>query len=77
MPQRENEARVGRALELCQGVFLRQHQGGTLPARGHDAVRGVDGAALECALCVESLTALLLHVNRNYKAHASIKLTGI
>ena len=40
-------------------------------------LRGVDGGALENARYVEQLTALLLNVNRIYKAQSSIKLVGL
>lgn len=40
-------------------------------------VRAVDGGALENARYVEEFTALLLNINRIYKAHASIKIVGI
>jgi NADPH-dependent F420 reductase len=40
-------------------------------------VRAVDGGALDNARYVEDLTALLLNINRIYKAHSSIKIVGI
>ena len=40
-------------------------------------LRAVDGGTLENARYVEQLTALLLNVNRIYKAQSSIKLVGI
>ena len=40
-------------------------------------LRGLDGGGLENARYVEQLTALLLSVNRIYKAHSSIKLVGL
>ncbi|MBI2935541.1 MAG: NADPH-dependent F420 reductase [Chloroflexi bacterium] len=40
-------------------------------------VRAVDGNGLACAKYVEELTALLLNINRVYKAHSSIKIVGI
>lgn len=40
-------------------------------------VRAVDGGPLENARYVEEFTALLLNINRIYKAHASIKIVGI
>ena len=42
-----------------------------------DDLRAVDGGALENARYVEQLTALLLNVNRIYKAQSSIKLVGL
>lgn len=39
--------------------------------------RAIDGGGLVNARYAEDLTALLLNVNRIYRAHASIRLTGI
>ena len=39
--------------------------------------RGVDGGGLENARYCEDLTALLLNINRIYKAHSMIKIVGI
>lgn len=40
-------------------------------------VRAVDGGGLRNAAYVEQITALLLNINRIYKAHSAIKITGI
>ena len=40
-------------------------------------VRAVDGGGLENARYVEDFTALLLNINRIYKAHSTIKIGGI
>ena len=40
-------------------------------------VRPLNGGPLENSRYVEELTALLLNLNRTYKAHTSIKVTGI
>lgn len=40
-------------------------------------VRAVDGGGLANARYVEDLTALLLNINRIYKAHSMIKIVGI
>ena len=42
-----------------------------------EGVRAVDGGGLANARYVEDLTALLLNINRIYKAHSSIRITGI
>ena len=42
-----------------------------------DGVRGVDGGILANSKYVEQLTALLLNINKTYKSHSSIKITGI
>ena len=46
-------------------------------AEGIEGVRAVNGGGLANARYVEDLTALLLNINRNYKAHSSIRITGI
>lgn len=40
-------------------------------------VRALDGGGLAYSRYVEDLTALILALNRRYKAHASVKFTGI
>ena len=40
-------------------------------------VRAVNGGSLANSRYVEDLTALLLNINRTYKAHSSIRITGI
>ena len=40
-------------------------------------LRGVDVGGLSSALAVEALTAALVEVNRRYKTHASLRVTGI
>ena len=42
-----------------------------------NGVRAVDGGGLANARYVEDLTALLLNINRIYKAHSMIKIEGI
>ena len=42
-----------------------------------EGVRAVNGGGLANARYVEDLTALLLNINRIYKAHSSIRITGI
>ncbi len=42
-----------------------------------DGLRAVDGGALANARYVEQLTALLLNVNRVYRAQSSIRLVGL
>jgi NADPH-dependent F420 reductase len=46
-------------------------------AEGINGVRAVNGGGLENARYVEDFTALLLNINRIYKAHTSIKIVGI
>lgn len=41
------------------------------------ALRAVDGGGLDNATYVESFTALLLNINRRYKAHSAIRIVGI
>jgi NADPH-dependent F420 reductase len=40
-------------------------------------LRGVDAGGLASALAIEALTPALLEVNRRYKVHAAIRLTGL
>lgn len=40
-------------------------------------LRGIDAGGLGSALAIEALTAALIDVNRRYKTHAAIKLTGV
>ena len=42
-----------------------------------NAVRAVDGGGLQSSRYVEELTALLININRIYKAHSTIKIVGI
>lgn len=42
-----------------------------------EAVRAVDGGGLQNSKYVEELTALLININRIYKAHSTIKIVGI
>ena len=42
-----------------------------------EGVRGVDGGALANAQMVEAITVLLVSINRNYKARAGVRITGI
>ena len=42
-----------------------------------DRVRAVDGGGLENARYVEDFATLLLNINRIYKAHSAVKITGI
>lgn len=40
-------------------------------------LRGVESGGLSSALAIEALTPALLEVNRRYKTHAAIRLTGL
>lgn len=42
-----------------------------------EGLRAVDGGGLDNARYVEDLTALLLNINRIYRAHSAIKIAGI
>jgi 8-hydroxy-5-deazaflavin:NADPH oxidoreductase len=42
-----------------------------------DGLRGIDVGGLGSAMAVEALTAALVEVNRRYKVHASLRVTGI
>jgi len=40
-------------------------------------LRGVNGGPLACSRYVEGITALLVHVNRNYKTESHVKIVGV
>lgn len=40
-------------------------------------LRGIDAGGLGSALAIEAMTAALIEVNRRYKVHAAVKLTGL
>ena len=40
-------------------------------------LRGVDAGSLSSALAIEALTPALLEVNRRYKTHAALRITGL
>ena len=42
-----------------------------------DGVRAVDGGSLHNSRYVEQFTAMLININRIYKAHSTIKIVGI
>jgi 8-hydroxy-5-deazaflavin:NADPH oxidoreductase len=46
-------------------------------AAGIVSGRGVDCGPLEVARALEGMTAALVNVNRRYKAHAALRLTGL
>jgi predicted dinucleotide-binding enzyme len=44
---------------------------------GLPGLRGVDSGGLASALAIEALTPALLEVNRRYKTHAALRITGL
>jgi NADPH-dependent F420 reductase len=40
-------------------------------------LRGVDTGSLSSALAIEALTPALLEINRHYKVHAALRITGL
>jgi NADPH-dependent F420 reductase len=40
-------------------------------------LRGVDAGGLASALAIEALTPALLEINRRYKTHAAVRITGL
>jgi NADPH-dependent F420 reductase len=40
-------------------------------------LRGVDTGSLSSALAIEALTPALLEINRRYKVHAAVRITGL
>jgi 8-hydroxy-5-deazaflavin:NADPH oxidoreductase len=43
----------------------------------HLGARGIDAGPLENSRALEGMTSVILNVNKRYKAHAGIKLTGL
>jgi predicted dinucleotide-binding enzyme len=41
------------------------------------AGRAIDAGPLACARALEGITAVLVNVNRRYKAHAGLRVTGL
>ncbi len=58
----DDERAKSRVMELAESI---------------NAVRAVDGGGLQNSRYVEELTALLININRIYKAHSTIKIVGI
>jgi NADPH-dependent F420 reductase len=44
---------------------------------GLRGLRGVDAGGLASALAIETLTPVLLEINRRYKTHSAIRVTGL
>jgi NADPH-dependent F420 reductase len=40
-------------------------------------VRALDGGGLQNSRITEAMTALLIHINRIYKAHSGVRITGV
>lgn len=40
-------------------------------------LRGIDAGGLSCAMPIEAFTATLIEVNRRYKTHSALRLTGV
>ena len=76
LSQEEVRTKHDEAVRECQ--YNSGHGGytGTL-AEKIDGVRAVDGGGLENARYVEDFTALLLNINRIYKAHSAVRIAGI
>ena len=49
----------------------------SLELAGRVAVRAIDVGPLENSRALEGMTAVILNVNKRYKAHAGIRLTGL
>jgi 8-hydroxy-5-deazaflavin:NADPH oxidoreductase len=58
----DDEAAKALALELAGGVV----EG-----------RAIDAGPLACARALEGMTAVIVNVNKRYKAHAGVRLTGL
>lgn len=42
-----------------------------------EGVRGINGGPLACSQFVESITVLLVYINRNYKTQAGVRVAGV
>jgi len=49
----------------------------SLELAGRVADRAIDGGPLENSRALEGMTAVILNVNKRYRAHAGIRLTGV
>jgi predicted dinucleotide-binding enzyme len=49
----------------------------SLELAGRVAERAIDAGPLENSRALEGMTAVILNVNKRYKAHAGIRLTGL
>jgi NADPH-dependent F420 reductase len=68
------EGDPGDAL-VCGGDDLAKEL--SLELAGRVAERAIDVGPLENSRALEGMTAVILNVNRRYKAHAGIRLTGL
>ena len=70
---------LGRLRRNAEGVFELRASPRVDSKRGTNflTVRAVNGGGLEYSRYVEDFTALLLNINRIYKAHSAIKIAGI
>jgi 8-hydroxy-5-deazaflavin:NADPH oxidoreductase len=69
-----NEGDPGDAL-ICGGDDLAKEL--SLELAGRVAERAIDVGPLENSRALEGMTAVILNVNKRYKAHAGIRLTGL
>ena len=69
-----NEGDPGDAL-ICGGDDLAKEL--SLELAGRLAERAIDVGPLENSRALEGMTAVILNVNKRYKAHAGIRLTGL
>jgi 8-hydroxy-5-deazaflavin:NADPH oxidoreductase len=42
-----------------------------------EGLRGINGGPLSCSRYVEGITALLVHINRNYKTESHVRVVGV
>jgi len=81
--QNVSAVKLGRLGQPVEGDVLLCGDDGDAIARASDVVRAVEGlrplhaGPLRLSSVAEDLTALLISVNRRYRTHASIALTGV
>lgn len=70
------DRRVDADVLLC-GDDPDAKRAATTLAEDIEGVRAIDAGSLESARYLEAATALLININRIYKAHTSIRITGL
>jgi len=70
-------ARSGNRPRLTLAAPLPIGMSGDRELAGRLADRAIDVGPLENSRALEGMTAVILNVNKHYKAHAGIRLTGL
>ena len=62
---------------LCVGGFRRGQGRGHRTGAGRHRTQGISAGKLRLARQLEPLTAVLISINRKYKVHSGIRITGL